>query len=80
VAGKAKTLIILDRAISLGQEGPVASEVKNALYPLEKRPKIVGFVGGWVDAISPPLILKISSNGAWKSLNPAAIENLKYMG
>jgi pyruvate ferredoxin oxidoreductase alpha subunit len=42
----AKTLIILDRAISLGQEGPVACEVKNALYALEKRPKVVGFVGG----------------------------------
>jgi pyruvate ferredoxin oxidoreductase alpha subunit len=42
----ARTLIILDRAISLGQEGPVATEVKNALYPLEKRPKVVGFVGG----------------------------------
>jgi pyruvate ferredoxin oxidoreductase alpha subunit len=42
----AKTLIVLDRAISLGQEGPVATEVKNALYPLDKRPKVVSFVGG----------------------------------
>jgi pyruvate ferredoxin oxidoreductase alpha subunit len=42
----AETLIILDRALSLGYGGPVASEVKAALYPLEKRPKIVGFVGG----------------------------------
>jgi pyruvate ferredoxin oxidoreductase alpha subunit len=46
VAGQAKTLIVVDRAISLGQEGPVASELKNTLYPLEKRPKVVGFVGG----------------------------------
>jgi pyruvate ferredoxin oxidoreductase alpha subunit len=46
VAKNAKTLIILDRAISLGQEGPVATEVKNALYPLESRPKVVSFVGG----------------------------------
>jgi pyruvate ferredoxin oxidoreductase alpha subunit len=45
-AGQAKTLIILDRAISLGQEGPVASEMKNALYPLEKRPRVVCFAGG----------------------------------
>jgi len=43
---KAKTIIVLDRAISLGMGGPVASELRNALYPLEKRPKIVGFVGG----------------------------------
>ncbi len=44
--GEAKTLIILDRAISLGFSGPVASEVKSALYPLTKKPKIVSFVGG----------------------------------
>jgi pyruvate ferredoxin oxidoreductase alpha subunit len=45
--GGAKTLIILDRAISYGGPGgPVASEVKAALYPLEPRPKVVGFVGG----------------------------------
>jgi pyruvate ferredoxin oxidoreductase alpha subunit len=42
----AKTIIVLDRAISAGMGGPVASELRNALYPLEKRPKIVGFVGG----------------------------------
>ena len=24
----------------------MASEIRNALYPLEKRPKVVGFVGG----------------------------------
>ncbi len=42
----AKAIIVLDRAISLGMGGPVASELRNALYPLEKRPKIMGFVGG----------------------------------
>jgi pyruvate ferredoxin oxidoreductase alpha subunit len=42
----AETLIILDRALSLGFGGPVASEVKATLYPLEKRPRVVGFVGG----------------------------------
>jgi len=46
VAGQAKNLIVLDRAISLGQEGPVATEIRNALYPLEKRPRVVGFAGG----------------------------------
>lgn len=41
------TLIILDRAISYGGPGgPVASEIRSALYSLEKRPKVVGFVGG----------------------------------
>ena len=42
----AKTLIVLDRAISFGLGGPVANELKAALYPLDKKPKVVGFVGG----------------------------------
>jgi pyruvate ferredoxin oxidoreductase alpha subunit len=42
----AETLIILDRAISFGMGGPVASEIKSALYTQERRPKVVGFVGG----------------------------------
>ena len=47
VAGSARNLIVLDRAISFGGPGgPVVSEIRNALYPLEKKPKIVGFVGG----------------------------------
>ncbi len=46
IAGEANTLIILDRAISLGFAGPVASEIKSALYPLPRKPKIVSFVGG----------------------------------
>ena len=40
-------LIILDRCISFGGPGgPVCSEVKAALYSQEKRPRIVGFIGG----------------------------------
>jgi pyruvate ferredoxin oxidoreductase alpha subunit len=43
----AEILIVLDRAISFGGPGgPVCSEIKAALYEEEKRPKIVGFVGG----------------------------------
>ncbi|MCX7912059.1 MAG: pyruvate ferredoxin oxidoreductase, partial [Dehalococcoidales bacterium] len=41
----ADVLIVTDRAISFGGPGgPVASEVKSALYNLEKRPKVVSFV------------------------------------
>jgi len=40
-------LIVLDRALSFGGPGgPVCSEIKAALYHLEKKPKIVSFVGG----------------------------------
>lgn len=43
----AKTIIVLDRSVSSGGPGgPVASEVRAALYECEKRPKVVGFIGG----------------------------------
>ena len=42
-----KTLIVLDRAISLGGPGgPVASEIKSALYGRQDRPAVVNFVAG----------------------------------
>jgi pyruvate ferredoxin oxidoreductase alpha subunit len=45
--GGAKTLIILDRAISTGgPNGPVGSEIRAAFYNEPARPKIVNFVGG----------------------------------
>lgn len=44
---KAKRLIILDRAISSGGPGgPVASEVRSALYNEVNRPKIASFIAG----------------------------------
>lgn len=44
---KAKTLIVLDRALSFGGlNGPVCSEIKAALYNEANRPRIVSFVGG----------------------------------
>ncbi len=43
----AEVLIVLDRALSFGGPGgPVCSEVKSALYGQDKKPKVVGFVGG----------------------------------
>ena len=43
----AEVLIVLDRALSFGGPGgPVCSEIKAALYHEDKKPKVVGFVGG----------------------------------
>jgi len=44
--GGAKLLIVLDRAISFGGPGPVCAEIKAALSHLEKKPQVIGFVGG----------------------------------
>jgi len=53
----APLLIVMDRAISFGgPSGPVCSEIQAALYPLDKKPKVVSFVGGLggrdVDAVT----------------------------
>jgi pyruvate ferredoxin oxidoreductase alpha subunit len=43
----AEVLVVLDRALSFGGPGgPVCSEIRSALYNLEEKPKVVGFVGG----------------------------------
>lgn len=43
----AKVLAVLDRAVSFGGPiGPVAGEVKSALYSLKTRPFVASFVGG----------------------------------
>jgi pyruvate ferredoxin oxidoreductase alpha subunit len=43
----AKTVVCFDRALSPGGPGgPMASEVKNALYNMDKRPAVVSLIGG----------------------------------
>jgi len=43
----AGVLIVLDRAISFGGPGgPVCSEIRSALYDEDRKPKVIGFVGG----------------------------------
>lgn len=41
-----KTLAVLDRSVSFGGEAPLFSEIKNALYPLDKKPKLQSYVFG----------------------------------
>jgi len=43
---KAKNLVVIDRAVSVGMGGPVASEVKAALYGYDSRPSVYNFVAG----------------------------------
>ena len=42
----AKQLVVVDRAVSVGAGGPVASEVKAALYGEDQRPSVYNFVAG----------------------------------
>jgi pyruvate/2-oxoacid:ferredoxin oxidoreductase alpha subunit len=48
---------VLDRNISIGKEGIFCQELKAALYPLEHRPSIVGYIAGLCGAdVSPDMI------------------------
>ena len=50
-----ETLVILDRAISVGGiGGPVCSEIKSALYGQTKRPKVFSFIAGLGGRDVPP--------------------------
>ena len=45
--GGRKAVVVVDRALSTGGcGGPVASEVKGALYHLDKRPQVVEYIAG----------------------------------
>ncbi len=47
VASKAKILVVVDRAVSYGGPGgPVAGELRSALYDEPKRPHVVNFIAG----------------------------------
>jgi pyruvate ferredoxin oxidoreductase alpha subunit len=43
----AKAVAVVDRALSFGGPGgPIASELRSCLYPLEKKPVVAGFIAG----------------------------------
>ena len=39
-------VVVLDRSLSPGTQGPVFTEVRSTLYDLKDRIKVIGFVGG----------------------------------
>lgn len=48
---------VIDRNISIGKEGIFCQELKSALYPLERRPVITGYIAGICGAdVSPDMI------------------------
>jgi len=50
-------LAVLDRNISIGKEGIWCQELKAALYPLDRRPLITGYIAGICGAdVSPDMI------------------------
>lgn len=51
---------VVDRNISIGKEGIFCQELKAALYPLEKRPLVAGYIAGLCGAdVSPEMLEEI---------------------
>jgi len=45
LSGK-ETVLVVDKAVSLGNAGALFTEVRDAIYSAKKRPKVVGFIAG----------------------------------
>jgi len=76
-----ETLVIMDRAISLGGiGGPVCSEIKAALYQQTKRPKIFGFVGGLGGRDMPPQQFEEMVQQALKMKSKKKVEEFTTIG
>jgi len=61
VAMRVKQLVVIDRAVSIGGPGgPVASEMKSALYGEDQRPSVYNFVAGISGRdVAPPDFIKM---------------------
>jgi 2-oxoisovalerate ferredoxin oxidoreductase alpha subunit len=46
LAKRVKVFVVIDRDISFGMEGAIFTEIKSALYHLEEKPLVLGFVAG----------------------------------
>jgi pyruvate ferredoxin oxidoreductase alpha subunit len=74
-------LIVMDRAISTGGiGGPVASEMKSALYGQAKRPKIISFIAGLGGRDVPPEHFEEMVDQALKLKGKRKIEEFYTIG
>ncbi|HEY3275200.1 MAG TPA: transketolase C-terminal domain-containing protein [Syntrophorhabdaceae bacterium] len=63
-------VVVLDRNISLGKEGIWCQELKAALYPLERRPQVYGYIAGICGADVSPDMIEDMVTRALKSEQP----------
>jgi pyruvate ferredoxin oxidoreductase alpha subunit len=72
---------VMDRAISTGGiGGPVASEMKSALYGQAKRPKIISFIAGLGGRDVPPEHFEEMVDQALKLKGKRKIEEFYTIG
>ena len=61
---------VIDRNISIGKEGIFCQELKAALYPLERRPIITGYIAGLCGADVSPDMIEEMTLGALRKNEP----------
>jgi len=77
----AETLIVCDRALSLGGPGgPVMSEVRSALYPLPERPTTLGYIIGLGGRDVNPTVFKDIAARAQKEIDQGPKEEFHLYG
>jgi len=73
---KAKSVVVIDRDFSYGNEGAVYTEVKAALYGLQPCPSITNFIGGLAGA---DLVAQEVQDITQKALQTASTERTKLI-
>ncbi len=77
----AKTVIVMDRAISFGSYGPLYLEVNNALYPLRTRPYTINVIYGLGGRDArPEMIKKLIEDVYEETRRGAEGPRLRFMG
>jgi pyruvate ferredoxin oxidoreductase alpha subunit len=80
VAG-ADLVIVCDRAMSLGGAAhPVLAEVRSALYPLAKRPQVLGYAVGLGGRDVQPQAFKDMVSHALKEIKQGPTEEFYLVG
>lgn len=62
----AEHIVVLDKAISLGYGGPLATELRSALYGQPQQPSISGFIAGLGGRDITKETIKTALNRAWQ--------------
>lgn len=73
---KVKSVVVVDRDFSYGNEGAVYTEVKSALYGLQPCPNVVGYIGGLAGA---DLVAQEIQDIAQKALQAPATEKTQIV-
>jgi pyruvate ferredoxin oxidoreductase alpha subunit len=77
----AELVIVCDRALSLGgAAGPVMAEVRSALYPLAKRPQVLGYAVGLGGRDVQPSVFKDMVSHALNEIKQGPTEEFYLVG